>query len=46
MHEMNAAVLSDEEESEVQASAVCERVQMLESSPNVYWGIYDLYLNW
>ena len=37
--EMYAAELSDEVESEVQASAVCERIQKRESSSNVYWDI-------
>ena len=36
---MHAAELSDEVESEVQATAVCERVQMRESSSNVCWDI-------
>ena len=36
-HEMHATELSDEVESEVPASAVCERVQMRESLSNVYW---------
>ena len=37
--EMYAAELSDEVKSEVQASAVCERIQKRESSSNVYWDI-------
>ena len=36
-HEMNAAELSNEVENEVQASAVCVRVQMRESSSNIKW---------
>ena len=36
---MHAAELSDEVESEVQATAVCERVQMRESSSNINWDI-------
>ena len=38
-HEMHAAELNDEVESEVQATTVGERVQMRESSSNVYWDI-------
>ena len=38
-HEMHAAELSDEVESEVQAAAVSVRVQMRESSSNVNWEI-------
>ena len=38
-HEMHAAELSDWVDSDVQASAVSVRVQMRESSSNIYWDI-------
>ena len=38
-HDVHAAALSDEVESEVQASADPVRVQMRESSSNTYWDI-------
>ena len=54
-HELHAAELSDEVESEVQASAVSVRVQMrvivrhLHTGTTfllLYRGIYEIYFNW